>query len=52
MNKETNSSMINMAKVGNYTKGAIKQFEENIVSKENYLEKVNEALSKKENNFK
>lgn len=52
MNKKDSSSMMNMSKVGNYTKDAVKQFEENIVNKHNYLEEVNENLSKTHSNFK
>ncbi|CDG01766.1 hypothetical protein [Clostridium chauvoei] len=34
----------NMKNVGNFTRGAIKEFEENIVSQHNYLEKVDKNL--------
>lgn len=37
---------INIAAVGNFTKKAVENFEENIVSKKNYLEKANEDLKK------
>ena len=35
--------------VGNYTKNAVKTFESNIVTKHNYLEKVEEVLNNKFN---
>ncbi|MHC1682306.1 MAG: hypothetical protein AB6733_05075 [Clostridiaceae bacterium] len=34
-------------KVGNFTLGAVKAFEENIVNQENYLEKFNASLKGK-----
>lgn len=34
----------NMKTVGNFTKGAIEEFEKNIVSQQDYLEKVNKNL--------
>lgn len=34
-------------KVGNYTKHAVKNFEQNIVDQTNYLEKVEEGLKSK-----
>lgn len=37
----------NLAALGNFTKNAVENFEENIVSKRNYLEKVNEDLKSK-----
>lgn len=37
----------NLAALGNFTKNAVENFEENIVSKRNYLEKVNEDLTSK-----
>ena len=37
----------NIAAVGNFTKNAVENFEENIVSKKNYLEKVDENLKNK-----
>ena len=35
-----NEKFINMQRVGNFTKGAVKTFEENIVKQKDYLEKV------------
>lgn len=43
------SSGVNLKALGNYTKDAVKNFEENIVNQTNYLEKVDNAL-KNENN--
>ena len=37
----------NLSALGNFTKNAVENFEENIVSKRNYLEKVNEDLTSK-----
>ena len=34
-----------MARVGNFTKNAVENFEENIVNKKNYLEEVNSKKS-------
>lgn len=45
-NKNHNNSFINMAKVGNYTKNAVENFEENIVNQTNYLEKVKSDSNK------
>jgi hypothetical protein len=47
MNKKSDEQKFsNMAKVGNFTKNAIENFEENIVNQKDYLEKVrdNEGL--------
>ncbi len=38
----------NMMRVGNYTKHAIENFEENIVNQKNYLEKVKENEESKD----
>ena len=38
--KGNEGKFFNMAKVGNFTKNAVENFEENIVNQENYLEKV------------
>lgn len=38
----------NMMRVGNYTKHAIENFEENIVNQNNYLEKVKENEASKD----
>ncbi|OOM70752.1 hypothetical protein CLPUN_51660 [Clostridium puniceum] len=48
MTRENNREKFhNMMRVGNYTKHAIKNFEENIVNQKDYLEKVKEnELSK------
>lgn len=46
MNKESDGEKFrNMMRVGNYTKHAIENFEENIVKQKNYLEKVKEHES-------
>ncbi|MEG0306625.1 MAG: hypothetical protein RR891_09560 [Clostridium sp.] len=39
-----NLSGINVKALGNYTKNAVKNFEENIVSETDYLEKVDKEL--------
>ncbi|GEM_PF-2179581 len=50
MNKNDNNTFndasngISSKALGNYTKGAVKNFEQNIVSQTNYLEKVDSAL--------
>lgn len=31
---------VNKSKMGNYTKGAVKEFEKNIVNQKDYLEKI------------
>lgn len=36
----------NMAKVGNFTKNAVKRFEECIISRKNYLEEVENKRDK------
>ena len=36
----------NMAKVGNFTKNAIENFEENIVNQTDYLEKIKNQIKK------
>ena len=41
-----NFNGINLKAIGNYTKGAVENFEKNIVSETNYLEKVNKNLDK------
>ncbi|WP_192875366.1 hypothetical protein [Clostridium taeniosporum] len=41
MNKRNdNQQFSNIAKVGNFTKNAVKNFEENITTQKDYLEKV------------
>ena len=47
--KSNSDNFENMARVGNFTKNAVENFEENIVNKKNYLEEVN---SKKSRRFK
>lgn len=43
MNKKSDEQKaINMVRVGNFTKSAIQNFEENIVNQKDYLEKVKE----------
>ena len=49
MNKESEGNKFrNMMRVGNYTKHAIENFEENIVNQKNYLEKVKENEASKD----
>lgn len=50
MNKKEVRKFTNMKAVGNFTKHAIENFEENIVNQTDYLEKVkdNKKSSKKE----
>lgn len=51
MSKNNNSLSNASAKaLGNYTKGAVESFEENIVAQKDYLEKVDRNLKNKENN--
>ena len=40
MSNINNLSPEALKRVGNYTKGAVESFEENIISQHNYLEKV------------
>lgn len=47
-----NLNGLDVSKIGNYTKGAIKSFEENIVNQTNYLEKVENGLNHKESEDK
>ncbi|GAA0076465.1 hypothetical protein UT300005_08430 [Clostridium sp. CTA-5] len=45
MSKKTNEEkLLNMSRVGNFTKNAVENFEENIVEQKNYLEKVKNRL--------
>lgn len=39
-----NNKGINLAKVGNFTKHAVKTFESNIVDQTNYLEKIKQNI--------
>ena len=41
MSKNKNISYEHLAAVGNFTKNAVKNFESNIVSQQDYLEKIN-----------
>lgn len=43
------NSGVNLKALGNYTKDAVKNFEENIVNQTNYLEKVDNALKNEKN---
>ncbi|MDU4891878.1 MAG: hypothetical protein E6344_13915 [Clostridium sp.] len=43
------NSGISSKALGNYTKNAVENFEENIVSQTNYLEKVDNALKNEKN---
>jgi len=38
--KSDKQEFVNMIRIGNYTKNAVTNFEENIVNKKDYLEKV------------
>lgn len=44
------NNYIKLRNIGNYTKGAVKQFENNIVSEKDYLEKVSSTDSVKDEN--
>ncbi|MDQ0148308.1 hypothetical protein ACFO6R_02835 [Eubacterium multiforme] len=44
MSKNNFKNKISPKAMGNYTKGAVKDFEENIVSQTDYLEKVDREL--------
>lgn len=46
-----NNKLDYMNNIGNFTKIAVKNFEENIVNKVNYLESVNKNTFKKESKF-
>jgi hypothetical protein len=51
MNRNGNKGeFVNMARVGNYTKNAVENFEENIVTQKDYLEKVNDDDTSKKAN--
>ncbi|MDU1937184.1 MULTISPECIES: hypothetical protein [Clostridium] len=43
--KSNSEKFENMAIVGNFTKNAVENFEENIVNKKNYLEEVSSKKS-------
>lgn len=43
--KSNSEKFENMARVENFTKNAVENFEENIVNKKNYLEEVNSKKS-------
>lgn len=45
--KNINKNSIPISQVGNFTKHAVENFEENIVNQHDYLEKVQKNLSKK-----
>lgn len=51
-NNFKNKSGLQMVEIGNFTKGAVEQFEENIVNQTNYLEKVDAALKNDNKNKK
>lgn len=42
-----NKGYTNLKNIGNYTKGAVQSFENNIVSEKDYLEKVDNNLESK-----
>lgn len=46
------NNLMDLINVGNFTKIAVKRFEENIVNKTNYLESVKESRLGEEYNFK
>jgi hypothetical protein len=54
MSKNINKTKFsNIASLGNYTKNAIENFEENIVNQKDYLEKVKKnGTTKTPNNFR
>lgn len=41
-----NNKGVNIAKVGNFTKNAVKTFESNIVDQTNYLEQIKQNIDK------
>ncbi|MBS5927792.1 MAG: hypothetical protein KIC66_12025 [Clostridium sp.] len=43
--KSNSDNFENMARVGNFTKNAVENFEKNIINKKNYLEEVNSKKS-------
>lgn len=43
-NKNSKNNSIPISQVGNFTKNAVKNFEKNIVSQHNYLEKTQNKL--------
>lgn len=45
MKKNNNTNSVSTKFVGNYTKSAIKEFEENIVNETDFLEKVDRTLN-------
>lgn len=47
---DNNTDYAHLANIGHFTKNAVENFEENIVSQTNYLEKVDH--NRKENNSK
>ncbi|GAB6168429.1 hypothetical protein JCM1393_08890 [Clostridium carnis] len=49
MSNMKNNNKVNVAAIGNYTKGAVETFEENIVNKTNYLEEVDANLKDNKN---
>ncbi len=46
LKNDNNLQGLNSKAIGNYTKGALENFTNKIVSETNYLEKVNENLDK------
>lgn len=44
--KNDNQKFVNMINVGNFTKNAVENFEENIVNQKDYLEKVKDKDKK------
>ena len=47
-----NNDLLDISNIGNFTKNAVKKFEENIVNKTNYLESINTSKLGEEYNFK
>lgn len=47
MDKNNLSSEVDISKIGNYTKNAVEDFEENIISQHNFLEKIHTNSNKK-----
>lgn len=46
LKNDNNLQGVNLKAIGNYTKGAVENFENKIVSETNYIEKVNKSLDK------
>lgn len=49
-NKINTNNPINLARIGNFTKNAVKTFEHGILNEHNYLEKINKNQKNKNDN--